>query len=105
MTCRSALSSLRITYCVYLVVQHLTLYSLCLTNTMSGVEGWRRVNAIGDSKGELEHYGASHEVIDKIIDNVKMNYEYVTDSGQKFKIQIYPGGVRSFGAYEVSVWR
>lgn len=54
-------------------------YSLCLTNTMSGVSGWTRVNATEEYKGDLEHYGADHEVIDSIIDNVQMNYEYVTD--------------------------
>lgn len=60
-------------------------YSLCLTNTMSGVSGWRRVNGTEDSNGELEHYGTDHEVIDSIIENVRMRYEYVTDLARSSK--------------------
>jgi len=64
-------------------------YALCLTDTMNGVEGWKRVSKPGESvtdsenavsgNGEIEHYGDAREEIDGIIENVKMRYEYITD--------------------------
>lgn len=56
-------------------------YALCLTDTMSGVEGWSRLPGVGETeeKGTMVHYGPNHEEIDYVISHVRMNYEYVTD--------------------------
>ena len=60
-------------------------YALCLTDTMSGVDGWSRISGAADSLGPLEHYGPNHEEIDYIISNVRMNYEYITDLARSSK--------------------
>ena len=69
-------------------------YALCLTNTMNGVEGWTRQGVATGSntgaaglKGAVSHYGADHEVIDHVMDNVKMQYEYITDLARETKAQ------------------
>lgn len=72
-------------------------YALCLTDTMNGVEEWTRGEpeipdgegelTADSEKGELSHYGPDHEEIDLIIDNVKMQYDYVTDLARDTKIQ------------------
>lgn len=70
-------------------------YALCLTDTMNGIEDWKRMpepgaaswepGATERAKGGMEHYGQAREKIDLIIENVKMQYEYITDLARDSK--------------------
>lgn len=55
-------------------------YMFCLSNMMQDVSGWQLV---GDA--EVVHYGASHAMIDDVIEAVSMKYEYIYDLARVVK--------------------
>lgn len=88
-------------------------YALCLTDTMNGVGGWKRLKPTtpeeaapppgmdydpthnpGNTAGggvstynPIVHHGTSHEKIDAVIDAVGMKYEYITDLARESQTQ------------------
>lgn len=54
-------------------------YAVCLANMPSNSENWVA------GEGDTVHFGERHEVLDEIIDSLKMEYTYITDLARDSK--------------------